>query len=77
VCLWYRVVLLGQPKGPWRPTRKQAEADAASADLGERDEWGSFYLDAFADIEARHENDLIRSGVGHPASSTKTLGLRS
>lgn len=67
---------MGEPKGPWRATRKQAEIDATGAGLGERDEWGSFYLDAFADIEERHENELMRSGVGHPALSTKRHALR-
>lgn len=76
MCLWFRAVLLGEPKGPWRATRKQAEADAAAAGLGERDEWGTFYLDAFADIQACHENELMRCDGAHPASSMRTPALR-
>ncbi|TVV75573.1 hypothetical protein FOY91_06850 [Sphingomonas solaris] len=49
----YRVVVFGQPRGPWRPTRTQAHRDAIELDLGSYDEKGQFYVTVPGDIEHR------------------------
>lgn len=58
MALYYRVVACGEPKGPWRVTKRQAEADAIQTGWGERDEDGRTYLDALASIEWCHEDAL-------------------
>ena len=57
----YRVVAFRKPRGPWRPTRRQAQHDAISQGLGDFDEWGAFYLDGYADIEWEYEDEVRRS----------------
>lgn len=69
---WYRVEMFGEPKAPWRPTKKQAERDASNLCLGEYDDWGKFYVTAPASIEWVHENNLRRDGAGCHASCTRT-----
>jgi hypothetical protein len=60
MALVYRVVAFGQPCGPWRTKKRQAEQDALANGLGEVDEWGQLYLDAPAAIEWRRAEDLKR-----------------
>jgi hypothetical protein len=63
--LFYRVSAFGQPRGPWRSSRRRAQLDAVDLGLGEFDEWGRFYVAVPGDIEWIHENQLrkIRAGV--------------
>ncbi len=64
MAVFYQVLVFGRPQGPWRAALKQARQDAIDAGLGEHDEWGQFYLNAPAVIEARHQNfipDIRRS----------------
>jgi len=49
----YRVTVLGEPKGPWRKEREQAERDALELDLGSYDEWGFFWVSVPAHIQTR------------------------
>ena len=56
--LFYRVCSFGKPRGPWRPTKRQAQQDAIELGLGEYDEWGKFFVSVPGDIEAVHERFL-------------------
>lgn len=58
MALYYRVVVFGEPKGPWRATKRQAEVDAVQTGWGELDEEGRTYLDALASIDWCHEDAL-------------------
>lgn len=58
MALLYRLVAFGVPQGPWRTKKRQAEQDAVSLGLGERDEWGQLYLDAPVAIEWTREDDV-------------------
>lgn len=66
--LFYRVVVFGEIKGPWRPSKRLARMDAIELGVGEFDEWGKFFVDATAEIEWKHEYEFMRSGEAHPAS---------
>lgn len=58
MALFYRLVVFGKPKGPWRYTEKMARQDALELELGSYDEDGQFYLTAPADFEWIHEDQL-------------------
>lgn len=58
MALFYRVRAFGEPRGPWRSTKRKAQDDAIAQDLGEYDEGGTFYLSAPADLEWIHEDQL-------------------
>lgn len=77
MALVYRVIALGEPRGPWRTKKRQAEQDAIAQGLGEVDEWGEFYLDGLASIEWMREAEPMPSGAARPASSTRTRDLQS
>lgn len=49
---WYRATCFGKPIGPWRSSREAARRDLMDEDLGEYDEWGSFFISVPGDIEA-------------------------
>lgn len=77
MALRYRVVAFGQARGPWRIKRRDAERDALALDLGERDEWGQFYLSAHACIEWIREEDLrARCVEVRPSSCMRLPGLQ-
>ena len=58
MALLYRVVVLGQPRGPWRGRKRQAEDDAIASGWGDRDDDGQVYLDALASIEWCRQEDF-------------------
>lgn len=58
MALLYRVTALGEPRGPWRCKKAQAERDALAQGLAEIDEWGTLYLDAVADIQWAREKEV-------------------
>lgn len=58
MALFYRLVMFGKPKGPWRTSEKQARKDAIELELGSYDENGQFYLAGPADFEWIHEDQL-------------------
>ena len=58
MALLYRVTAFGEPKGPWRARRRQAEQDAIAAGLGDFDEWGEFYLDGVASIQWMRQPEI-------------------
>lgn len=58
MALLYRVVSFGVAQGPWRAKRRQAEADAIASGLAEVDEWGQVFLDGYAAIEWRRDEDV-------------------
>lgn len=72
--LLYRVTVFGEPKGPWRRSKRQAERDAAELGLGAYDDTKRFYLSAPADFAWIHENELSRQSIAaaHPASNMRT-----
>jgi hypothetical protein len=74
VCLFYRVVAFGRPRGPWRTTMAAARRDAIDAGLGSFDDEQRFFLDAVADVETVHEYELMRVGAEYPGSCRKRLG---
>lgn len=61
MALQYRVVAFGQPSGPWRTKRRQAESDAVALGLASHDEWGQLYLDAPVAIEWRRDEEVRMS----------------
>lgn len=71
VCVFYRITAFGQPRGPWRTSKQSVRRDAIEAGLGAYDEDRRFFLDAIANIQTVHENELIRSGVEYPGSCMK------
>lgn len=76
MALFYRVVAFGAVRGPWRVTKRLAEADAAAQGLGAYDEADRFYLDAGADFEWVHEDRLNEPGAASRGSSTRIPGPR-
>ncbi len=58
---WYRAVCFDRPLGPWRRARKEAQEDLLDHGLGERTEWGSFYITVPGDIQTRHFIDAQRA----------------
>lgn len=75
--LFYRIASFGNPRGPWRPTQRRAEADAAELGLGDYDEWGKFFVDAGSEIEWIHEYALKKLDEARLSLCTKTPGLES
>ncbi len=51
--MWYRAVCFGRPLGPWRSRQREAQDDLAENGLGERSEWGAFYITVPGDIEMK------------------------
>lgn len=75
--LLFRVAYFGEARGPWRRTRRKAEADAIDLGLGTRDEYGRFYLDAGAELAWMHENEMARLAAARPALNMKTPARES
>jgi hypothetical protein len=72
--LFYRVRVLGEPRGPWRRSRRQAERDAVALNVGSFADDGRCYLDVLATIEDVHEYELMRRDAAErSASNTTTL----
>lgn len=67
--LRYRVRAFGKPQSPWRTSKRLAERDAETLDLGSRDEWGDFYLSAEATFDEVHEFEIMRQGEASRALS--------
>lgn len=58
MALFYRVMFLGEPKGPWRGSKRKAQQDALAMGYGSYDDDGLFFLDAMADFAWVHEDQL-------------------
>lgn len=75
--LFYRIKVMGEVRGPWRPSRRLAERDAAGLNAGAFAEDGKFYLDVFAAIEEAHEYELKRRAAAAQIASCKTTPCRA
>jgi hypothetical protein len=69
MCLYRRVLIFGRPAAPWRPSLTRAEQDATTLGVGERDEWGVFFLSAEASFEEAHAYELSRRSADVPELS--------
>lgn len=74
MCLYRRVLVFGRPASPWRASRQRAEQDAMTLGVGERDEWGDFFLAAEASFEETHEYELSRRRAAELERSKTKLG---
>jgi len=48
---WFRGICCGEPIGPWRLRRREAEQDLAAEKLGSYDEWGTFYVGVLGSVQ--------------------------
>lgn len=74
---FYRLTVFGNPRGPWRTSRRRAQADAIEAEAGSFAEDGRFYLDAGAEFQCVHEYEFMRRGEECPSSYRKIPGRES
>jgi hypothetical protein len=71
---WYRATCFGEPKGPWRDTLREVQADLEAQRLGSYDEWLCFYITVPGGIEVdacwmdfeTWEREKKRFSVRHP-----------
>lgn len=59
--MFWRFCIFGEPCGDWRPTRKEAVADAEDAGYAEYDEqYRQFFVVVPASIQARFEHEISK-----------------
>lgn len=50
---YYRAVVFGRPRGPWRREKTQADRDLIELGLGSYDDWGQFYITVPGDLQQK------------------------